>query len=296
MSRAAPLEGWVISLDLWGTLLTHGDRAAGMNWRITEFGRVLRSFGHIVPDELLRRTISSADADAARAQRAHGTQPTPGGQVAGILSTLGITPGADLVTVLTIVHAHAVLRACPQPAPGAHTALAALAGTGARVVLTSNTLSTPGEVHRQLLTDLGLAGYFDDLLFSGDLGIAKPRPEIFAAVATRAGTTPGRVVHVGDDWDTDIRGALDAGCRALYYHPHGPGRPQAPGVTHLEHLAATLQDVVCRPALPTRSWRHLDHRTSGTGRAAPHARPRHQPPPVRPARAQPKPGTPGVPD
>ena len=247
MSPAAPLDGWVISLDLWGTLLTHGDRAAAMDWRITEFGRVLRSFGHALPDQLLRETVTGADADAARAQRAHGIQPTPDGQVTGILSALGITPGPDLVTVLTIVHAHAVLRACPQPAPCARTALAALAETGARVALPSNTQSTPGEVHRQLLNALDLAGYFDDLLFSGDLGVAKPRPEVFAAVAARAGTAPGRVVHVGDDWDTDIRGALAAGCRAVYYHPHGPARPQAPGITHLEQLAGTLLHTVCRP-------------------------------------------------
>jgi putative hydrolase of the HAD superfamily len=249
VNPAAPLDGWVISLDLWGTLLDHGDRAAAMDWRINEFGRVLASFGHALPDELLRRTVTSADAEAARAQRAHGAQPpAPAGQVAGILRALGITPRADLVAVLAVVHAHAVLRACPQPAPGARTALAALAGTGARVVLTSNTLSTPGEVHRQLLTDLDLAGYFDDLLFSGDLGIAKPRPEVFAAVAARAGTTPGRVIHAGDDWDTDVRGALAAGCRAVYYHPHGPARPQAPGIARLDQLTGTLHDVACRPA------------------------------------------------
>jgi FMN phosphatase YigB (HAD superfamily) len=249
VNPAAPLDGWVISLDLWGTLLDHGDRAAAMDWRINEFGRVLASFGHALPDELLRRGVTSADAEAARAQRAHGTQPdAPAGQVAGILGALGIRPGPDLVTVLTSVHAHAVLRACPQPAPGARTALAALAQTGARVVLTSNTLSTPGEVHRQLLADLDLAAYFDDLLFSGDLGIAKPRPEVFAAVAARAGTAHGRVIHVGDDWDTDIRGALAAGCRAVYYHPHGPARPQAAGITRLEQLPGTLQDVACRPA------------------------------------------------
>lgn len=249
MNPAAHLDGWVISLDLWGTLLDHGDRAAAMDWRINEFGRVLASFGHPLPDELLRRAVTSADAEAASAQRAHGTQPpAPDGQVAGILSELGITPLPDLVGVLAIVHAHAVLRACPQPAPGARTALAALAGMGARVVLTSNTLSTPGEVHRQLLADLDLTGYFDDLLFSGDLGIAKPRPEVFAAVAARAGTTPARVVHAGDDWDTDIRGALAAGCRALYYHPHGPARPRAPGITRLEQLPAALQDIACRPA------------------------------------------------
>jgi putative hydrolase of the HAD superfamily len=230
----------VASLDLWGTLITHGDRDAAMDWRITEFGRVLDAFGHALPVARIREVVTSIDAAAARAQRAHGTQPNPDGQVTEILGALAVSATTDLMTVLTTVHAHAVLRACPEATPGAHAALAALAETGARVVLTCNTLSTPGTVHRQLLADLGLAAWFDDLLFSGDLGIAKPRPEVFATVAARAEAPPARVVHIGDDWDTDIQGALAAGCQALYYHPGSPARPSAPGITHLGQLTSAL--------------------------------------------------------
>ncbi len=246
MNPATSLAGWVISLDLWGTLITHGDRAAAMDWRITEFSRVLDAFRHTLPARRIRDIVVSTDTAAAQAQRTHGTQPTPEGQVTEILDTLGITATTDLLTVLTIVHTHAALRACPQTAPGAHAALAALIETGARVVLTSNTLSTPGAVHRQLLEDLDLTAYFDDLLFSGDLGIAKPRPEIFATVAARAGAAPDQVVHIGDDWDTDVQGALAAGCRALHYRPHGPAEPDAPSIAHLDQLTDTLLRIVRR--------------------------------------------------
>lgn len=240
MNPAMPLAGWVISFDLWGTLITHGDRAAAMDWRVTEFARVLGAFGHALPPSRIRSVVISTDTAAFEEQRAHGTQPIPDGQVAGFLNSLGITATAELLTVLVTVHTHAVLRACPQTMPRAHAALAAVAGTGARLVLTSNTLSTPGAVHRQLLDDLDLSAYFDDLLFSGDFGVAKPRPEIFAAVAARAAVAPDRVVHVGDDWDTDIQGALAAGCRALYYHPRAFAQADVPGITDFDQLADAL--------------------------------------------------------
>jgi FMN phosphatase YigB (HAD superfamily) len=246
VNPATSLAGWVISLDLWGTLITHGDRSAAMDWRITEFSRVLDAFGQALPAHRIRSVVISADTAAAQAQRTHGTQPTPDGQVTEILDALGITATTDLLTVLTTVHTHAVLRACPQAAPGAHAALAALVETRARIVLTSNTLSTPGAVHRQLLDDLDLSAYFDDLLFSGDLGIAKPRPEIFTTVAARAAASPDQVVHIGNDWDTDVRGALAAGCRALYYHPHVPAQPDVPSIAHLDQLTDTLLRTVRR--------------------------------------------------
>jgi HAD superfamily hydrolase (TIGR01509 family) len=217
-----------------------------MDWRITEFSHVLDAFGHTLPARRIRDVIISADTAAVQEQRTHGTQPTPDGQVADILDALGITATTDLMTVLATVHTHAILRACPQATPGARTALAALVETGARVVLTSNTLSTPSAVHRQLLDDLDLSAYFDDLLFSGDLGVAKPRPEIFATVAARAAVAPDQVVHVGDDWDTDVQGALAAGCRALYYHPHVPAQPDVPSIAHLDQLTDTLLRAVRR--------------------------------------------------
>ncbi|MFF8916910.1 HAD family hydrolase [Streptomyces sp. NPDC015032] len=239
---ALPLAGWTVSLDLWGTLITHGDRKAADAWRITEFGRVLHAYGHHPAPEKLSEVVGRTRAEAAYQQRTAGAQPGVEAQVGAVLDELGIDPGApDLLKLLLAVHTHAVLRACPQPIPGAREALDAIKAAGGRLVLTSNTLATPSDVHRLLLSDLGLLDRFDDTLFSGDLGVAKPRPEVFATVAERAGMPLGRVVHVGDDLLTDVDGALGAGCCAVHYTPRREAtRPHVPDFADFAELPDLL--------------------------------------------------------
>ncbi|SCL13096.1 putative hydrolase of the HAD superfamily [Micromonospora nigra] len=237
MTNSPDLTSWTVSLDLWGTLIVHGDRAAVMDWRVAEFTRILDAFGHARPITQIRHAVTAADRLALHQQRHGGVQPTAGELLAGILEPLAVTATTEMLSVLEVVHTHASLRGCPRPIDGTQDALRALIGTGARLVLTSNTLSTSPQVHRQLLDDLELSPFFADMLFSGELGIAKPRPEVFATVAERAHTTPDRVIHVGDDWLTDVRGALDAGCRAVHYRPTGrPARPGVPTIAALNQL------------------------------------------------------------
>ncbi|WP_229399921.1 HAD family hydrolase [Micromonospora okii] len=245
MTTSPDLSGWTVSLDLWGTLIVHGDRTAVTDWRVAEFTRVLDAFGQAKPDPQIRHAVTAADRLALHRQRHDGQQPSVGDLLAGILDPLAVQATAEMLSVLEVVHTHASLRGCPHPIDGAQDALRALVGTGARLVLTSNTLSTSPQVHRQLLDDLELSPFFADMLFSGELGIAKPRPEVFATVAERAHTTPERVVHVGDDWLTDVRGALDAGCRAVQYQPTGrPARPGVLAVAALDQLVDALS-VAC---------------------------------------------------
>jgi FMN phosphatase YigB (HAD superfamily) len=48
-----------------------------------------------------------------------------------------------------------------------------------------------------------------------DIGHAKPRREPFEACVQALGQDPGTIIHIGDNERTDVRGALDAGFRAI---------------------------------------------------------------------------------
>ncbi len=237
---AGPLRDWVISIDLWGTLITYGDREAETEWRLSEFTTVLRDFGHTAPAETVREAVLGVRHETQQRQRTTGEQPPVREQVSAMVAAMGITDDR-LVDVLLIPHTHAVLRACPEVMPGAHTALWATKTAGARLVLTSNTLATPASVSRLLLAEHGFDGIFDDMVFSSDVGLAKPRPEVFHTVASRSGTTPDRVVHVGNSWTTDMLGALGAGCRVLFFNQRQkPSRPGIPEITHLNQMPKAL--------------------------------------------------------
>ncbi|MEU8656116.1 HAD family hydrolase [Actinoplanes philippinensis] len=247
-----PLKGWTVSLDLWGTLIDHTDKAAVANWRITEFGRVFAAFGYDRTAEQVRAAVTANDQTVLSRQRQLGEQPVLEEMLAAILAPLDIPAAGEMLPVLAVVHTHAALRGCPQPLAGGVAALAALADTGARLVLTSNTLATSPAVHRDLLDDLGLSRFFDDMLFSGDLGVAKPHPKVFATIAERAQCPPQRICHVGDDHRTDITGALAAGCRAVHYRPAGRTPTGAAVIADLGQLVDAITAVSKQPC-PTDS-------------------------------------------
>lgn len=233
-AAAGPLESWVVSVDLWGTLITYGDRDAEAAWRIREFETVLTELGHDLPDGQVREAVVTVRAETQQRQRTTGEQPPVRGQVEQMLTVMGLPLDTRLVDTLLVPHTHAVLRACPDLIPGAHSALWALRQAGARLVLTSNTLATPASVSRLILDDHDLAAVFDETVFSSDVGLAKPRREMFVAVATAAGTDLDRIVHVGNSLTTDIHGALNAGCRAVLFNPRG--KPCPAGVRAITSL------------------------------------------------------------
>jgi HAD superfamily hydrolase (TIGR01549 family) len=65
------------------------------------------------------------------------------------------------------------------------------------------------DVHR-----IGLERFFSGSVSARLHGVAKPDPSIFRAACAAAGAAPDQVLHLGDDLDTDVDGALAAGLHA----------------------------------------------------------------------------------
>ncbi len=66
-----------------------------------------------------------------------------------------------------------------------------------------------------LLRRLGLAGYFEVMVISGNEEYEKPHPRIFQLALQRMGVSPETSLHVGDSPVSDFAGARDAGLRAV---------------------------------------------------------------------------------
>ncbi|HEX4644060.1 MAG TPA: HAD-IA family hydrolase [Verrucomicrobiae bacterium] len=90
-------------------------------------------------------------------------------------------------------------------------ALDALAAAGLQLAVVSNW----DERLRPLLEQMGLAKYFETVVVSCEVGFPKPSPVIFEHAARRLGLPHGRILHVGDNLEADVRGAKSAGFCAL---------------------------------------------------------------------------------
>ena len=134
-------------------------------------------------------------------------------------------------------------RATLAARPGATTTLAALRAQGYQLGLISNTI-WPGRAHRADLASLELLDYFDELSFSGDLGLWKPAPEIFLRTAEALGASASETLFVGDSPQEDILGAQAAGMRAVWVQTpeFALGNVQPDGqITSLSELPALLE-------------------------------------------------------
>lgn len=103
------------------------------------------------------------------------------------------------------------------------TTLTALKKQGLTLGMLSN-VSFPGDFYTKLLESLGIAHYFDAVLWSSDVGIRKPSPKIFAQVLEELGVSPNEAIHVGDIPNRDVRGAHAAGMRAVWMNRTGAAR------------------------------------------------------------------------
>lgn len=76
-----------------------------------------------------------------------------------------------------------------------------------------------------ILHSLGLSRFFDWAVASGAVGFAKPSPQFYRIVVQRAGVPAEQIVHVGDNYYADVRGARTVGMQTLLIERHGRQLP-----------------------------------------------------------------------
>lgn len=105
------------------------------------------------------------------------------------------------------------------------------------LALVTNGLSA---VQRTRLERLGIAGFFDAIVISSEVGVTKPRREIFDLTFELLGE-PDRdtALMVGDSLTSDIAGGRNAGIATCWYNPNGL-EPDG----ELTHVIGRLADLV----------------------------------------------------
>jgi putative hydrolase of the HAD superfamily len=82
----------------------------------------------------------------------------------------------------------------------------------------------PSEYPLRDLRHYGLERFFDDMIFSTDVGLRKPHPRMFKMALFNLGAGSGDSMFVGNSLQADIRGAKGVGMRAVlkksaYFQP-----------------------------------------------------------------------------
>lgn len=234
-----------VIFDLGGTLV---DFVRGVSdWRGMEalgtaaLCRFLAQRGHRLPQEEFEKAMWDAMERGwqdAMAGRANARLPD---LIAATVARFGIALEGETPMQAAGVYAEGVGDQA-VPLEGVHEMLGQLKARGLRLGLLSNT-TWPGQLHRRGMQNLGLLEFFDETVFSSDVGLWKPNAPAFHYVTERLGVLPSEAVFVGDQLQADVVGAQRAGLRAVWITADGaePGDARPDAVIHrLAELPATL--------------------------------------------------------
>ncbi len=205
------MEIRAVSLDLFDTLVDLVmDASRGAYPTGGDLHRAVSEHADVSFEDFLAR-LREADRTLREERVAHGLEvPTP--VRFGLLAErLGI-PDPALPERLTDIHMGAIRRSVRVPSHHAH--LLRTLGRRVRVGLCSN--FTHGPTARRILVDGSFDGALETVVISEEVGVRKPRREIFEAVLSGLEEEAAATLHVGDDLRADVAGAAALGMRTAW--------------------------------------------------------------------------------
>ena len=205
-----------LTFDYWDTLYEGGRLAGRVALRRTAVGALLGAYGRDMPEDQLRALYEESGHEAERWWSEDHRGYTTGDRLHWILQRAAVTPrvGCEHVAAAADAVDNALLMLPPAMFPGAWQLLKTMQRRYKLAVI-SDTGFASGRAQDRLLEKDAARGFFTSTIYSMDVGHAKPRPEIFQTAVDALGIPAGEIIHIGDNERTDVRGALDAGFRAI---------------------------------------------------------------------------------
>jgi HAD superfamily hydrolase (TIGR01509 family) len=137
---------------------------------------------------------------------------------------------------------HEVWGPAHQILASAQALIDSLRSFGLKVGVVANSWPDPGRVLRADAERYGLAGGIDVMVLSEEVGVRKPDAEIFRIACRQLGVEPREAMYVGDNLETDVRGAAGAGMttvQALWFRAD-----DTPAAVEPDFCAFTPMDVL----------------------------------------------------
>ncbi len=120
-----------------------------------------------------------------------------------------------LLIAVGMVNYHNVKFALLQPFPDTVSTLIHVKSKGYKLGVISNGLTIK---QWEKLVRLGIHPFFDQVLTSEEIGYEKPHPKIFEESLSRMGCKPEKSVMIGNKFEADALGAVNAGMSAILFN------------------------------------------------------------------------------
>ena len=86
-----------------------------------------------------------------------------------------------------------------------------------------------------------MSDYFDKIILSEAAGVNKPSPLFFEYALKQTGHEAKDVIMIGDNYNTDIMGAMLSGIDQIYFNPEG--KPLQTSDKKPTHMVTKLKEI-----------------------------------------------------
>jgi len=230
-----------VFFDLFGTLLIYGDLSAAWSDWLSAIHQSLEEYGLSVSKTLLTSRCVGFFARPVPLSKDDGLSVLER-RILALCSDLGLNVGPKAIqkTATACVRAwqrHHTLD--PDAIPVLQTLRPKTS-----LALISN-FDHPSHV-TALLSEFGLAEFFDAVIVSGAVGIEKPDPGIFSLALQQTGRRPAEVVYVGDTAG-DVTGSRAAGLCPIRIRRGGPS--DDPAITDFKPIQRSPREEIEEPTM-----------------------------------------------
>jgi FMN phosphatase YigB (HAD superfamily) len=230
----------VITFDCWGTILKPGDQIEIEKERSESMMKVLQNFGYDFHIDELNTISWSIRKKALQRQVTDGLDTSPQDQIYELLYQLGINQDIKLCNELIKTYTTTALNILPGLMEGVQKILPLLSSRF-KIGMICNTNVTPGRVIRLILQKEGISQYFNAFFFSDEWGRAKPDPWVFTHTMSLLNGEASHSIHVGDDINTDVKGALQVKMNAVWLKAQNQSEETPYGAVAINNLEELLK-------------------------------------------------------
>ncbi len=100
------------------------------------------------------------------------------------------------------------------------------------------------EVQYEKFDKSGLRDCFAHIVLSEEVGCQKPNPRIFEEALRMNGLQAEDVVMIGDSWNSDIQGAINAGIDQIWIRKSKDPLPEGQSATHLVQSLSEVMEIL----------------------------------------------------
>ncbi len=210
----------LLTIDCWGTLLRNNP---DWDWALFIAGKeIIRRFHPELREEVVVKAFQAEEVEFSTTLGRDLQTLTLDQRLNNLVRFCGISSNIELHLELQARFQKIIFEPLPELITGSLEFLSDLRRLDVSIFLICNTGWFSSKAITQALDHYGVSKNLNVMLFSDQVGSAKPSPKMFELAMAASHCSLENSVHMGDDLEKDVLAARRLGMSVIYFRPMHP--------------------------------------------------------------------------